>query len=617
MTDAGRHPRIKLLTLSEIEQISGYVGNFKVRVRQRPRFVREKDCTACGDCAKVCPQATPNEFEIGLATRKAIYSPFAQAVPSAYLVDPATCLGKDPLVCGKCIKACKKQCIDFDMQEQVHEFEVGTIVVATGMEVFDPSALEEYGYGRFANVVTTMEFERLINAGGPTLGEVVRPGDRRVPRSIAFLQCVGSRSTSGAGKPYCSNVCCMVTIKDTLMLKEHYPEMEVTVFYLDIRAFGKGFEDLYTRSREAGVRYLRGLPGLIEEDPATGDLVLSVENTTTGKLERHGADLVVLSVGILQRSDNKHLQEMLALQKTSDGFFLEAHSKLMPVDSATRGVFFAGCAEGPKDIKDAVTQASAAAARSIRLMAHGKLRIEALTAQVDASRCTACGICAKVCPYKAIRADAKTKTKATVIEAACAGCGTCSAECPFGAIDMNHYADRQITGQIDAILEEHPEQKIVTFACNWCSYAGADFAGVSRLQYPPNARLIRTMCSGRVDESFIWRAFRLGAPVVLVSGCHFGDCHYIDANHWTKKRVEKVWRRMEAPGIRKERLQLEWVSAAEGLRWQEVMRRMEELRQAVTAEEIAATVAVLTPPYKGKSPPMPKTAPTPETTATT
>ncbi len=608
MTDAGRHPRIKLLTLAEIEQIGGYVGNFKVRVKQRPRFVREKECTACGDCATVCPQTAPNEFEVGLATRRAIYSPFPQAVPSAYLVDPASCLGHDPLVCGKCIKACKKRCIDFEMKEQVHEFEVGTIVVATGLEVFDPSALEEYGYGRLPNVVTSLEFERLINAGGPTRGEVVRPGDRKVPTSVAFVQCVGSRSTSGAGRPYCSNVCCMVTIKDTLMLKEHYPGMEVAVFYLDIRAFGKGFEDLYTRSREAGVRYVRGLPGLIEEDPAGGDLALSVENTSTGALERHRADLVVLSVGILPRSDGKHLQEMLALQKTADGFFLEAHSKLMPVDSATRGVFFAGCAEGPKDVKEAVTQASAAAARAIRLMSHGKLRVEALTAQVNQERCTACGICAKVCPYKAIRADAKTKTKATVIEAACAGCGTCSAECPFGAIDMNHYADRQITGQIDAILEEDPAGKIVTFACNWCSYAGADFAGVSRLQYPPNARLIRTMCSGRVDESFIWRAFRLGAPVVLVSGCHFGDCHYIDANHWTKKRAEKVWRRMEALGIRKERLQLEWVSAAEGLRWQELMRRMEELRQGVTAEEIAATVAALSQTYKGKSPPAPKTA---------
>jgi heterodisulfide reductase subunit A len=607
MTDAGRHPRIRLLTLAEIEQIGGYVGTFQVRVRQRARFVREKECTACGDCAKVCPQAAPNEFDAGLATRKAIYSPFAQAVPSAYLVDPALCLGRDPMVCGRCVRACSKKCIDLDMADTVHEFQVGTVVVATGMDVYDPTEMEEYGYGRHPNVVTSLEFERLINAGGPTQGEVVRPGDRRVPSSVAFVQCVGSRSTGGRGKPYCSNVCCMVTVKDTLMLKEHYPEMEVSVFYLDIRAFGKGFEDLYTRSRVAGVRYLRGLPGAIEQDAATGDLLLTVENTSTGRFERHRFGMVVLSIGVTPRADDRHIQEMLALQRSPEGFFLEAHPKLLPVDSATRGVFFAGCAEGPKDIKESVTQASAAAARASRLMAHGRLRIEALTAHVDPALCTACGICAKVCPYKAIRADATSKTKASVIQAACAGCGTCSAECPFGAIDMNHYADRQVEGQIDAILEEDPAGKIVTFACNWCSYAGADFAGVSRLQYPPNARLIRTMCSGRVDERFIWRAFRLGAPVVLVSGCHFGDCHYIDANHWTKKRVEKVWKRMERLGIRPERLQLEWVSAAEGIRWAAVMKRMEELRLAVTPEEIAATVALLARPYKGKTPPLPKT----------
>ncbi len=609
MTDAGRHPRITLLTLAEVEQISGYVGNFRVRVRQRARFVDEKACTACGDCAKVCPQSAPNEFEIGLATRKAIYSPFPQAVPSSYLLDPELCLGRAPMVCDKCVRACQKRCIDLDMRDRTREFEVGTVVVATGMDPYDPTEMEEYGYGRFPNVVTTLELERLQSAGGPTEGEVERPGDRRLPRSVAFIQCVGSRSTGGRGRPYCSNICCMVTIKDTLMLKEHHPETEITVFYLDIRAFGKGFEDLYTRSRLAGVRFVRGLPGGIEEDPASGDLLLAVENTSTGAIERHRFDLVVLSIGVQPRADDKHLQEMLALQRTPDGFYLEAHAKLLPVDSATRGVFFAGCAEGPKDVKEAVTQASAAAARAERLMTHGRLRIEALTAQVDEERCTACGICAKVCPYKAIRADAKTKTKAKVIEAACAGCGTCAAECPFVAIDMNHFADRQIEGQIDAILEEDPAGKIVTFACNWCSYAGADFAGVSRLQYPANARLIRTMCSGRVDEKFIWRAFRLGAPVVLVSGCHFGDCHYIDANHWTKKRVEKLWRRMAALGIRRERLQLEWVSAAEGLRWQEVMRRMEELRQSVTAEEIAATRELLARPYKGKSPPAPKAVP--------
>jgi heterodisulfide reductase subunit A len=605
MTDAGRHPKITLLTLSEVKEITGYVGNFKVKVLKKARFVDEKECTACGDCSKVCPEVTPNEFEIGLASRKAIYTPFPQAVPSAYMINPDECLGHDPVVCGKCLQACQKKCIDFDMKDQLLDFEVGTIVVATGMEVYDPTEMDEYGYSRYPNVITSMEFERLVNAGGPTQGEVIRPGDGKIPKSVAFIQCVGSRSRK-KGKEYCSNICCMNTIKDTLLLKEHYPDIDLKVFYIDIRAFGKGFEDLYNRSREAGVQYLRGLPGDVQEDPETGDLFLTVENTSANRIESHRTEMVVLSTGVLPRTDDKPLQEMLALQRTSDGFYLEAHPKLLPVDSASRGVFFAGCCEGPKDVKESVTQASAAAARASRLMTHGKLKIEALTAQVNIEACTCCEICNKVCPYKAIKADRKTKTPAIVIEAACTGCGTCAAECPFEAIDMNHFRDGQIIGQLDAILEENPMEKIVTFACNWCSYAGADFAGVSRLQYPANARLIRTMCSGRVDEKFIWRAFRKGAPVVLVSGCHIGDCHYIDANVWTQKRVEKIWKRMERLGLRRERLQLEWVSAAEGVIWAKVMKRMEELRQQVTEEEVKQTVEILSKPYKGKSPPIPR-----------
>jgi heterodisulfide reductase subunit A len=260
------------------------------------------------------------------------------------------------------------------------------------------------------------------------------------------------------------------------------------------------------------------------------------------------------------------------------------------VDAATRGVFYAGCAEGPKDIKESVTQASASAARAIRLMHKGEIHTEPITSEVFAEHCTACGRCSEVCPYNAIAVDVKKKVPAVVNTAACAGCGTCAAECPFGAIDMNHFRDAQILEQIDTMLADQPQTKILTFACNWCSYAGADYAGVSRLQYPPNVRLIRTMCSGRVDEDFVWRGFAKGAPVVLVSGCHIGDCHYIDANHWTVKRVERIRKKMTKLGIRPERLQLEWISAAEGLRFAKIMHRMEKLRQGITAEEIAETI---------------------------
>ncbi len=592
MADAGRHPNITLLTNSEVKSATGYVGNFEVRVHKKARFVVEGACTACGDCAEVCPVAVPDEFNVGLSSRRAIYQPFPQAVPSTYVVDLENCLGHDPIVCGKCMEACQKKCIDLNMNDEELAFKVGTIVVATGMEVYDPTVLDEYGYTRHENVLTSVELERLISSGGPTQGEVVRLTDHERPRSIAFIQCVGSRSQR-RGNPYCSNICCMNSIKSTLQLKEHYPEMEVKVFYVDIRAFGKGFEDMFRRSRGAGVRYVRGLPGGIKEDPATRDLVLTVENTATNQIEEHRAEMVVLAVGVHPPEQMKVVQEMLALQKSPDGFYLEAHPKLQPVDSATRGIFFAGCAEGPKDIKESVTQASAAAARAMRLMTPGRLKVEAITAEVDPDACTMCGICAKACPYHAIGLDKRAGQPAHVNPAACMGCGTCAAECPAGAIAMHHFTDDQIVAQIDAILESDPQERVLTFACNWCSYAGADFAGVARLQYPANSRLIRTMCSGRVSERFVWHAFRKGAPVVLVSGCHIGDCHYINANHWTERRVKRVWRKMEKLGIRPERLQLEWISAAEGVRFQQVMGRMEELRKSVSPEEVAQTQAIL------------------------
>jgi len=589
------------MTLSEIKGIKGYVGNFEVTVQKRARYVNENECTACGDCTQACPVLKPDEFEIGLSSRKAIFIPFPQAVPSAYVLNPLDCLGQDPLICGKCKEACEKGCIDYDAQDEELTFKAGTIVVATGMEPYDPTPLDEYGYTRFPNMVTTIEFERLINAGGPTKGEVIRLSDLKVPKSVAFIQCVGSRSPGNEkANPYCSNICCMNTIKDTLMLKEHYPDMEVKVFYIDIRAFGKGFEDLFQRSKGKGVKYIRGLPGDVQEDPGSHDLSLFVENTSTDQLERHHVDMVVLSQGLVPSEDMNKIQEMLALQKTSDGFYLEAHPKLQPVDSASAGIFFAGTAESPKDIKDAVTQASAAAARAARLMSPGKITVEAITSRVDEDKCTSCGICARVCPYNAITVDKKNKKPAVVIEAACAGCGTCAAECPFDAIEMNHFTDTQILSQVHAILEKEPREKVVCFACNWCSYAGADSAGVARLSYPTNVRLIRTMCSGRVDEKFIWKAFEAGAPVVLISGCHFGDCHYIDANHWTKKRVEKIWKKMEKWGLRKERLQLEWISAAEGIRFSQVMARMEELRKTVTKQEIAETKNILKENLKKK-----------------
>jgi len=592
--DVGRHPNIELMAYSEVEDVSGYVGNFRVRVRRKARYVDEAECTACGDCAQVCPIVRPDEFQAGLSTRRAIYIPFPQAVPSAYVINIDECLGDNPIACGKCQEACDKKCINFDMQDEIVELSVGAIIVATGMDVYDPTPLDEYGYTSYQNVITSLEFERLISAGGPTEGHFVRPSDRKRPRRIGFVQCVGSRTARTTanpdgrrGNPYCSNICCMNTIKDSLLLKDHYPDTDITVFYMDIRAFGKGFEDLYMRSREVGVRYVRGLPGEVEEDPETGDLRVYVENTTTGRLEAHEFDLLVLSVGTVPRRETDLVRRLLNLSRTGDGFLMEAHPKLKPVDAPTRGVYIAGCAESPKDIKDSVTQASAAAARAEILLSAPSIRVEAITAVVDVERCKKCGRCAAVCPFSAILWE--KGQVAQVVAAACAGCGTCAAECPFDAITMRHFTDQQIYAMIDAILEDDPLGKIVVFACNWCSYAGADTAGTSRLQYPPSARIIRTMCSGRVRPDFVWYAFQKGAPVVLVSGCHYADCHYINANRNTVRRVDALWEGLEKAGVRPERLQLDWCSAAEGQKWARIIGEVEALRATVTAEEVERT----------------------------
>lgn len=598
MMDVGRHPKINLLAYSEIEEITGYIGNFHVKVRKKARYVYEEACTACDECVKVCPVVMPDEHQLGLSTRRAIYMPFAQAVPASYLINMEDCLGNNPIACGKCAEVCDPKCIDFDQQDEFVEFDVGVAIVATGMYVCDPTILDEYRYTKYENVITSWEFEILTGPGYVTKGELLRPTDRKPPKNIAFIQCVGSRSEK-RGNPYCSNICCMNTVKDTLYLKEHHPEIDCSVFYMDIRAFGKGYEELYKRSKAVGVKYIRGIPGDIVEDPKTKNLIVTVENTTTGKIEKHEFEMVALSIGVIPRPETEQIQRALTLSKAPGGFLMETHYQLDPIDSPTRGVFLAGCCESPKDIKSSVIQASGAASRAETLLTTGKVKVEAITSTIIPDMCKACGICADACPYGSISVDIKAKTPAVVVEAACKGCGTCGAECRFDAIEMKHFTDRQIMAMIDAMFEEKPEEKICIFACNWCSYGGADLAGLSRMQYPPNGRIIRTMCSGRVDDKFIWHAFKKGAPVVLVSGCHFADCHYINANRWAQKRIEGMWNKLERKGIRPERLQLEWVSAAEAVKWTKVMHAVEELRKTVTKEEIEETKKILSDKKKG------------------
>lgn len=446
MVDVSRHPNIELLTYSEVKKVDGYVGNFRVKVEIKPRFVKGDACTGCGGCADACPVEVPNEFDLGLGTRKAIYVPFPQAVPLIYTIDDENCVG-----CGMCDNICDPDAIEFDQKAKTVTLDVGTIIVAAGFKVFDAARKEEYGYGVYDNVITGLEFERLINASGPTGGKLLRPSDGKEPKSIGFIQCVGSRDET-VGNPYCSRVCCMYAIKNARIYKEKHPDAEIYIFYIDIRAFGKGYEEFYKSAQEDyGVKFIRGRPGKIEENSETKNLSAKVEDTLLGKNLDIELDLVVLSVGLEPPADADELQKLLKISRGADGFFMEAHPKLRPVDTLTDGLFLAGTVQGPKDIPDTVVQGSAAASRAAIPMAAGEVEVEPIVASVDTDTCIGCRICERACDFGAIEV---VDRKAKVNEVLCKGCGGCAGACPTGSMQIRHFTDNQIMAMIDAAFEE-------------------------------------------------------------------------------------------------------------------------------------------------------------------
>jgi len=1067
MSEVINNSNIEVLTLAEVAQIEGQAGNFDVTIRQKPRYVTS-ECTRCNECVLVCPQILKNEFDVGMAARKAIYTPFEQAEPGAYVIDIANCLNEPPnyLPCHRCLEVCQPNCIDFDMTEKKVSRNVAAVVVATGFELLDPTLLSDYGYGTHPDILTSLEFERLLQASGPSKGEIVRPSDGTHPENLLFVLCVGSRDRRFCR--YCSRVCCMYSIKEALQAVDHGIK-NVTVLYMDIRAYGKGFDEFYSRSRREGVRYIRGKPAKITGDGNT--IRVRFENTEEGRVEEKTFDMVVLAPAIVpsrgldslthslgldldedgfikatevggdliattregiyacgcatgpkdiadsvteaggaaayslnylttrtwpreldvevidptgpprigvflcdcgsniagivnvpevleytrtldgvshaervrfacaantqelicrrikekklnrlvvaacspkthgptfqrvasnaglnpylfemsnvrnqgswvhkkfpkeatekskdlvrmsvekakrlkalaavkvpvtqrglvvgggiagitaalnlakqgfetylvERNNelggtliqlteiapsglsarqlvkmkeremleagvhahtgtsvetvsgfvgnfNVHLtdgstidvgsiilatgatpyqatefgygsdpriltsleldqrlgefkgervtivacvgsrnekrgcsrfccQTMLAqavklrergnrvrvlykdiraftrfaeemyedaarkgvqffqfnqdlrseeavvyekgqimlheelsgldvtlstdwlvlniglspepentvaqqlrVSRDSEGFLLESHPKLGPVEAAVQGVFLAGTSQGPKDVRESVSQALAASAKASRILSRVEIEQEPLAAIVDYEKCTFCARCISVCPYSAIRGEVRKSLE--IIQAMCMGCGGCAAECAVDAIEMPGFTDDQILAQIDAATAESPQKKVIVFACNWCSYAGADQAGIAKIQYPPSSRIIRTMCSARISQNHVFYALGKGAGAVLVTGCHPGDCHYINANLNTQRRFERWRKTVEMRGIDPRRLQLWWVSAAEGKRFAEKVAEMDALIQELPQVEVDATASKLAP----------------------
>jgi heterodisulfide reductase subunit A len=451
MTLVGSHPYIKLMTYSEVEEVTGYIGNFKVKVRKKARYVNEDKCTGCGVCQTKCPYKVDSEFEAGIGKRKAIYTPFPQAVPNIPVIDTEHCAYFLKGKCRACEKFCEAGAIDFQQQDEIVEVEVGSVIVTTGFNTFDPTPIYHYGYKQLDNVITSLEFERLVSASGPTGGNIVLK-DGSTPKSIAILHCVGSRDENYHS--YCSRVCCMHALKYSHLIKEKIGA-EVYQMYIDMRCFGKGYEEFYKRLGEEEVRFIRGKVAEITDRTINkdeeGKLVVVAEDTLMANIVRLPVDMVILCVALEPQPDVEKVARLFNINRSADGFFLERHPKLDPIATMTDGIFVAGCCQGPKDIPDTVAQASAAAARALAMISRGKVEIEAATAEINEELCSGCRVCNNLCPFSAITFDEEKKVS-RINEVLCKGCGVCVAACPSSAITGKHFTIDQILAEIEGVL---------------------------------------------------------------------------------------------------------------------------------------------------------------------
>ena len=471
MTEVSQNSNIRILSYSEVCDVKGYIGNFEVDIKRHPRFVDETKCTGCGACIEKCPnKKVPNSFNLNLDNCKAINIPFAQAVPKVAAINADYCLhmkglknGKDN-VCGFCEKACTAGAINFNQKEEILTEKYGAIIVATGYNPISLEKFDEYAYSQSPDVVSSLEFERLCNASGPTNGHLLRPSDGKEPKNIVFVQCVGSRCSADStkGHEYCSKICCMYTAKHAILTRDHYPDTNITVFYIDVRTPGKNFDEFYRRAVEQyGVHYIKGQVGKVTP-LSDGTLDVQGSDLILNKQVHIKADMVVLAASIEADKTARPLATMLTTSMDNNDFFLEAHAKLRPVESPTAGIFLAGCCQGPKDIPETVAQSSGAAAKAICLLVKDKLKNNPCTANPNENACNGCGQCANVCPYGAITYIDKdfrgpnrttiTRHVSQVNTAMCHGCGACTVACPSGAMDLLGFSNKQILAEVDSVL---------------------------------------------------------------------------------------------------------------------------------------------------------------------
>ena len=528
------HPKITLYTNSEIENIAGHRLHFEVKIKKKPRFILDSidmdQCLICEKCVQECPVEQPNYWEQGILSRKAIYIPAPHAIPFKYLIDKENCLQFQDGSCRRCADVCPQQVINFDQKNEFINVAVDNVVVATGFDIYDATEKTVFGYGKFENVVTALEMERIVDH----ISEKIPP--RQVGKRVAFIQCVGSRDEQ-IGREYCSRVCCMFSIKLASLLKQAKPKTDIYIFYTDIRAFGKGYEEYYKRAQKMGIKFVRGKPSHLTEVAETKKVLLTAEDSLSRNIIRSEFDLVVLANGMGLSKASEPIADHLKLAKSDDGFFKEAHPKYRPVDTLIEGVFLAGTAQGPKDIPDTVTQASAAAGRVLATLAQKEFKIDPTLAFVHQDICDGCQACLSVCPKQAIFLNAEGK--AEINEALCLGCGSCIGSCPLEAIDLNYYTNQQMYAQIAASLRfKKPEEKrILIFADDNTVYRLADACGVRKMNYSTATRIFRIPSGSRITTNLMLFAFQKGADAILIGDSPAKSSRFAWANKVTEKNI--------------------------------------------------------------------------------
>ena len=568
-------PNLNIITNSKVVAVEGVPGKYKVTIEKKPRYVNEQKCVQCDLCTAVCPVEVPDEYNAELKTRKAIYMNLPNVYPPAYVIDESVCKFSE---CAKCVEVCPTKAVDLDQKSEQITLEVGSIVIATGFQEYNASVIKEYHYGEYPDVVTNLELARMIDSFGPTNGVIVRPSNRKPAKRIVIIQCVGSRDRRW--NPWCSSICCMISLKHAMLIKSADPEADVTICYIDIRTTGREHEYYYERARDMGIKFVKGRPTEIVLDPEDNMLIVDVEDAISRKFLELEADLVVLASAMVPAEDTKELAQMFGIELDQDGFFKEYNAKLRPTETKLRGIFLCGGATFPKDAPTTSLHAHSAAVKATKFLNTGKIVKYQRTAVVNEEYCGDCEFCPVTCPYGAIILEPKDEDHfvARVDDLRCEGCGVCVGTCPLNAIELRHSRSNQMSAQMKALMSVNGTSKplVLAICCSECGHTSVDSSGMAMMQYPANVRVMKVPCTGILQVQQFLEAFKAGAQGVMVVGCKSDGCHYEVGSPKTQKKVKLAKTLLKEYGIEPERLEMFNMIYIEGDKFAEAARMMTE-----------------------------------------